>query len=109
MRQLRAFTRAGRLVVDERGFEDVDARLDAAAASPVLAAALAELGAVDREVLLLFAWAELSYEEISLALEIPVGTVKSRLHRARDVVRRRLIGAAVLSSVASGGNGVIDP
>jgi RNA polymerase sigma-70 factor (ECF subfamily) len=109
VRQLRAFTRAGRLVVDERGFEDVDARLDAAAASPVLAAALAELGAVDREVLLLFAWAELSYEEISLALEIPVGTVKSRLPRARDVVRRRLIGAAVLSSVASGGNGVIDP
>jgi RNA polymerase sigma factor (sigma-70 family) len=109
VRRLRAFARAGRLVVDERGLEDVDARLDAAAASPVLAAALAELSATDREVLLLFAWAELSYDEIALALDIPVGTVKSRLHRARDVLRRRLIGAAVMSSVTTGGDGVIRP
>ena len=29
--------------------------------------------------LLLFAWAELSYEEIAEALELPVGTVKSRM------------------------------
>lgn len=36
-----------------------------------------------REVLLLWAWEELSYDEISLVLEIPVGTVRSRLSRAR--------------------------
>jgi len=38
-------------------------------------------------VLLLFAWADLSYEEISAALGIPAGTVRSRLSRARAHVR----------------------
>jgi RNA polymerase sigma factor (sigma-70 family) len=104
-RRLRAFERAGRLVGDERGFDEVDARLDAAAASPVLAAALGSLGAADREVLLLYAWADLSYEEIAVALEIPVGTVRSRLHRARDGVRQRL-GVAILTIPSAGaGNG----
>lgn len=35
------------------------------------------------EVLLLWAWEELSYDEIAQALDIPVGTVRSRLARAR--------------------------
>jgi hypothetical protein len=43
---------------EARGLEDVDGRVDAAALAPVLAAALAALGAGDREVLLLFAWAD---------------------------------------------------
>ena len=104
-RRLRAFARASRLVVEERGFEEVDDRLDAAAASPVLADALASLGAIDREVLLLYAWADLSYEEVAVALEIPVGTVRSRLHRARDGVRRRLDAAGTIT-IGAGGNGV---
>ncbi|HVG93080.1 MAG TPA: sigma factor-like helix-turn-helix DNA-binding protein, partial [Planctomycetota bacterium] len=33
---------------------------------------------------------DLSYEEIAEILEVPVGTVRSRLHRARNEVRRRL-------------------
>jgi RNA polymerase sigma factor (sigma-70 family) len=37
----------------------------------------------ERQVLLLFAWEELSYDEIALALGIPVGTVRSRLSRGR--------------------------
>jgi RNA polymerase sigma-70 factor (ECF subfamily) len=41
-------------------------------------------------VLLLFAWAELSYDEIATAVGIPVGTVRSRLSRARRQVRARL-------------------
>jgi RNA polymerase sigma factor (sigma-70 family) len=44
----------------------------------------------EREVLLLFAWAELSYEEIAQALHVPIGTVRSRLHRARRAVRAEL-------------------
>jgi RNA polymerase sigma-70 factor (ECF subfamily) len=44
----------------------------------------------DREVLLLFAWAELGYAEIAAALAIPIGTVRSRLSRARAQVRREL-------------------
>lgn len=89
-RRLRAFARAGHMLEEEQGVEDVDQRLDAAAAAPVLAAALAALGVGDREVLLLYAWADLSYEEISVALRVPVGTVRSRLHRARERVRREL-------------------
>lgn len=40
-----------------------------------------------RETLLLFAWAELTYDEIASALGIPVGTVRSRIHRAREALR----------------------
>jgi RNA polymerase sigma-70 factor (ECF subfamily) len=40
-----------------------------------------------RDVLLLFAVAQLEYEEIAVALGIPVGTVRSTLHRARAKVR----------------------
>ena len=69
---------------------DVAARVDARAAAPALAAALAALSRADREALLLFAWADLSYEEIAAAVGIPVGTVRSRINRARRQVRERL-------------------
>ncbi|MDM4719174.1 RNA polymerase sigma factor [Micromonospora sp. WMMA1363] len=51
-----------------------------------LAQALADLSARDRDVLLLIAWGELSYEETAQAIGIPVGTVRSRLNRARRKV-----------------------
>ena len=57
-----------------------------------LAEALAALSADDREVLLLVAWAEFSYEEVARALDIPLGTVRSRLHRARKRTRAALGG-----------------
>lgn len=58
-------------------------RLDATRQSGVLAGALASLAAADRDTLLLYALAGLSYEEIAAALGIPIGTVRSRLARAR--------------------------
>jgi RNA polymerase sigma factor (sigma-70 family) len=61
-----------------------------AAMEPVVASALLSLQHADREVLLLFTWAEFSYEEIAEALTIPVGTVRSRLHRARRQLRTAL-------------------
>lgn len=85
-RQLRAYARTGvDPVSDEIG--DADRRLDASAAGPQLARALASTAHKDREVLLLYAWAELSYEEIARALGIPIGTVRSRLSRARAQIR----------------------
>ena len=66
--------------------ERLDARLERAA----LAAALASLRREEREVLLLHAWAELSDAEIAESLSLPVGTVKSRLSRAREHIRNRL-------------------
>jgi RNA polymerase sigma-70 factor (ECF subfamily) len=68
---------------------------------PALADALAALETRDREVLLLFAWADLGYDEIARALELPVGTVKSRLNRARRVLRMALGGHAT-SEVLNG-------
>ena len=58
----------------------------------LLEAALAALTAGDRDVLLLIAWEQLTYQEVSRALAIPVGTVQSRLHRARTKTRQVLAG-----------------
>jgi len=61
-------------------------RVDAAAVLRRLAPALAALPTRDRETLQLYAWSDLTYEELAVALGVPVGTVRSRLNR----VRRRL-------------------
>ena len=52
-----------------------------------LVAALKALPRREREPLLLLAWADLSYEEIAAALGAPVGTVRSRISRARARLR----------------------
>ncbi|MEO8424392.1 MAG: RNA polymerase sigma factor [Actinomycetota bacterium] len=65
-----------------------DDRLLAASVSANLKESLASLREVDRDVLLLFALAELSYGEIGMALGIPVGTVRSRLNRARQAIKQ---------------------
>jgi RNA polymerase sigma-70 factor (ECF subfamily) len=46
-----------------------------------------KLSPADRECLLLYAWADLTYEGIALATGVPVGTVRSRLNRARRTLR----------------------
>jgi RNA polymerase sigma factor (sigma-70 family) len=73
--------------------EGVAARLDALRLRPVLLRALAELDEGQRDVLLLYAWAELDYGQIGDALELPIGTVRSRLSRARARLRELLAGS----------------
>lgn len=68
----------------------VDARLDAAAVAPRLRAAMADLPPVDREMLLLVAWEQLSPGEAADAVGVPRGTARSRLHRARTAMREHL-------------------
>ncbi|MEV0973476.1 RNA polymerase sigma factor [Microtetraspora glauca] len=68
----------------------VAAGVTARSTRPALARALAGLASRDRDVLLLIAWGDLSYEEVARALDIPVGTVRSRLNRARKKVRAAL-------------------
>ena len=82
-RRLRAYSRAAE--IDTR-VEDGDSVGD----GDRLIGGLARLEPRDRETILLFAWAELSYEEIAKALDIPVGTVRSRIHRARHALRLAL-------------------
>ncbi|GII44585.1 DNA-directed RNA polymerase sigma-70 factor [Planotetraspora silvatica] len=67
-------------------------RVTAERLQPKLAAVLARLSAADRDLLLLIAWADLTYEEAAQALGVPIGTVRSRLHRIRTKVRRALGG-----------------
>lgn len=51
---------------------------------------LQKLSDQDREVILLFYYDELTYEEISAVLGIPMGTVRSRLSRARLKLKKIL-------------------
>lgn len=87
-RRLRA---TARLQARPSGDEDTFQRAtDAVAASRALPGVLAAIKALpdgERDALLLHAWEDLSYEEIAVALAIPIGTVRSRLNRARGRLR----------------------
>jgi RNA polymerase sigma factor (sigma-70 family) len=89
-RKYRALARTGADPVTVSFTDLVDDRVSAAAAGRRLAAGLAGLSAKLRDPLLLLAWGDLSYEEIAAALGIPVGTVRSRVSRARSKLRRTL-------------------
>jgi len=52
-----------------------------------LVTALLELPEVDRETLLLHAWEHLRYDDVAAVLDVPVGTVRSRISRARARLR----------------------
>jgi RNA polymerase sigma factor (sigma-70 family) len=71
------------LTVESGAIEGAEARVDAERLRGPLAHALADLPAEESDVLCLLVWAELNQAEIADALAIPLGTVKSRLSRAR--------------------------
>jgi len=87
---LRALSRAVPEHPDAGPADRVADRVAAHESRPALASALAALAAGDRDVLLLVAWGDLSYEETAAAMGIAIGTVRSRLHRARRKVRAAL-------------------
>lgn len=89
-RRLLAYKRLDRDVASSDDAASIDGRVDAAALAPQLRAALAEVPSGERDVLLLVAWADLTYAELAAALGIPVGTVRSRLSRGRRRLRERL-------------------
>lgn len=70
--------------------EDVALRVSAQSDARAVAGALAGLTTKERDVLLLFVWAGLAYEDVAQALDVPVGTVRSRLNRARTRLRECL-------------------
>jgi RNA polymerase sigma factor (sigma-70 family) len=89
-RALRLLARTGVDPAMEDHAERVVGRVAAEAWYRSIAAVLAEMSAGDRDVLLLFAWEGLSYDEVAEALDVPPGTVRSRLHRARKQIRDTL-------------------
>ena len=68
---------------------DVDRLIERLSPGPVLDA-LGELSLPFREVVVLVDLGDLSYQEAADVLEIPVGTVMSRLHRGRRVLKKAL-------------------
>ncbi|HEX6603145.1 MAG TPA: sigma-70 family RNA polymerase sigma factor [Solirubrobacterales bacterium] len=74
----------------EPAIDGVEGRVDAERLRGRLARCLADLPAEEADVLLLLVWAELDQPEIAEALAIPLGTVKSRLSRARGRMQTAL-------------------
>jgi RNA polymerase sigma factor (sigma-70 family) len=92
VRQLRILERTGTDPVMASFTERSDERLSAEAFSPTLAGALAALPNGHRDALLLVVWGDLSYPEAAQALGVRMGTVRSRISRARKRLRRDLGG-----------------
>ncbi len=86
-RHLHALGRAAEPEGGDGGIARVAARADATADLRRIAVRIRALPDGDRDVLLLHAWADLTSEQIAAALHIPVGTVRSRLSRARKALR----------------------
>ncbi|PPG33369.1 RNA polymerase subunit sigma-70 [Pseudoclavibacter sp. RFBB5] len=89
-REWRSFTASDAAALAEhRDFTpDAEARLDAGARMRSLGSAVASLSKGDRDALLLYALGDLDYEGVAAALGIPIGTVRSRLNRARRKLQR---------------------
>jgi len=78
-----------------------EAVLVAQASRDAVREALSEVAVPHREILLLCEVEEMSYEEIAQVLAVPIGTVMSRLYRARKALR-----AAVTGKLQGGSHGV---
>ncbi|WP_188196219.1 RNA polymerase sigma factor [Nonomuraea sp. SYSU D8015] len=87
VRRLEVLAQAATVPHESSSADRVDARVDASAAAKLVMDILVKQPVGDRDALLLFAWADLSYEQIADALDIPVGTVRSRIHRVRTRMR----------------------
>ena len=98
-RQLNLLARTGIDPVTEPFTDRVDAEVSANAAKAMLAAAVARLPAGQRDALLLLVWADLSYDQIARATGVPMGTVQSRISRARRRLRKQLADLNPANSV----------
>ncbi len=76
----------------ERGVEDMFGRLDLA---PAITAAIDDLEPAYRDVVRLVDVEDLKYDEAADVLGIPIGTVRSRLYRARRMLQQTLVQYAI--------------
>lgn len=71
---------------------------------PELSAALLELSHEERSLIFLLAWADLTYEQLANALDVPVGTIRSRVSRVRSKLSALL--TPVTAGVETSGRGL---
>jgi RNA polymerase sigma-70 factor (ECF subfamily) len=86
-RHAAALSRVPRPTAEPSFADDSDERVDDEELMARALVRLARLPRREQEVFALCAWSELSYEDAAVALRIPVGTVRSRLSRARARLR----------------------
>ena len=91
-RHAAALSRLPRDEVEGDFADEVAARLDDRAELALVRTALATLRRAEREVLALCVWSGLDYRAAAEALGVPVGTVRSRLSRARAKLAKHLKG-----------------
>lgn len=90
-RSARVRSRPDAIEVDRlAGGVTADVSLDAARHAEAVRLAVLALPDDQRTVVALRTWGELEYDEIASILDIPIGTVRSRLARARETLRARL-------------------
>lgn len=103
-RHARALERLGRAdsLLSPSHENEAIARVDALLQVQEAGAAIRALPPREREVLALLAWGELSYAETAAALGIPIGTVRSRLARARSRLGDAFADLAPITTPAEG-------
>jgi RNA polymerase sigma factor (sigma-70 family) len=79
---------------DASGMPAGEDAFDVVLAGDAIAEALATLDIDLRTIIVLRYWADLSIDQIAERLGLPAGTVKSRLHRALDQIRRSIADTA---------------
>ena len=92
-RSIRRHSQALRRLDGRRSSPDDDAvidRLDAEISLGVINEAVRDLTEQDREIVLLVFWSGLSYEATAVALDVPIGTIRSRVSRTRRKLQLRL-------------------
>jgi RNA polymerase sigma-70 factor (ECF subfamily) len=83
----RARRALARAAVPEEVVDDPSDRVDRERAVRTVMRELDRMRPSVRDTVLLHAWAELTYEQIAAATDVPIGTVRSRLNRARTALR----------------------
>jgi RNA polymerase sigma-70 factor (ECF subfamily) len=104
--EARRFRATGRLAMERAETDpadDVASAIDARDGCRAALHAITTLPDGERDALLLYVWEELDYDDIATALDIPIGTVRSRLNRARARLREPVVnGGDEMPSEAAG-------
>jgi len=87
VRHRRALSRLPHSVTDPDLSDEAVGRIDAEARMRRVLGAMKRLTLVEQEVIALCVWAGLGYADAAVAMGVPIGTVRSRLARARERLR----------------------